>query len=318
MLLDDLESIYQQFIAVKGESDVSYAQLRERNQALETKVIELERAYAELEEAEKQLIHSERLAAMGQLAASIVHELNRPLAAIAGYVELLLLRSPLGDNDRRMLTVVQQQSESMTNLVREILSFSRKQVTPFDTIDVSQLLDSVISFLDRIQKDPSIIITKQLAPNLPPIRASAQQLQQVFINLIANAFDVLAGGGILSIETSCVDHTTLAGLSETLGGLSARPIPDLQPLNEKYTRFIAIRFQDTGPGIPPDIVGSIFQPFFTTKEAGKGTGLGLSICRTIIERHEGNIIVETSPGAGTVFTVLLPIQSAAGGDRPRE
>lgn len=314
-LLDDLEYIYQQFLLVKGESDVSYAQLRERNQALETRVVELKRAYAELEEAEKQLIHSERLAAMGQLAASIVHELNRPLAAISGYVELLLLRSPLNDNDRRMLTVVQQQSESMTNLVRDILSFSRKQEMPFDTVDVNLLLDSVITFLERIQKNRAIVISKHLDQTLSPIRASAQQLQQVFINLITNAFDALANGGVLSIETTIVDSTALVSLAEVEGNLSARPVTDVQALVEKYPRFISIRFQDTGSGIPPDILGSIFQPFFTTKEAGKGTGLGLSICRTIIERHEGTIVVTSTPGLGTAFTVLLPVASAAGGGR---
>lgn len=314
-LLNELEYIYQQFIGVTGEKDVSYAQLRERNQALEIKVAELQRAYAELEEAEKQLIHSERLAAMGQLAASIVHELNRPLAAIAGYVELLLLRSALSENDRRMLTVVQQQAESMTNLVREILSFSRKQVTPFEIVDVNQLLDDIISFLIRIQKNPSIITTKQLESGLPHIRASSQQLQQVFINLITNAFDALASGGILSIETSTIDSATLASLADTSDGLSMRPMTDVQALSEKYPRFITIRFQDTGSGIPSEILNSIFSPFFTTKEEGKGTGLGLSICRTIIERHEGNIIVTSTPGVGTVFLVVLPVHSTAGGGR---
>lgn len=308
-LLDELESIYQQFILLKGETDVSYAQLRARNQELENKVEELERAYAELEEAKNQLIHSERLAAMGQLAASIVHELSSPLTVIGGYIDVLLMRSVLNDQDRRILTIARHHSESMNKLVREILSFSHKQITPFGAVNVNELLDYVVMFLGNFLKKHTFTINKSLTPDLPLIVGSVQQIQQVFVNMITNAADAMDGKGTLVIETLSMSSKAVAELSKEPDASGVRSDGDMQTLCDKYAQFIAIRFQDDGPGIPPDTLVNIFNPFFTTKTADKGTGLGLSICRTIIERHDGNILVSSAIDKGAVFAVLLPVRS---------
>ena len=308
-LLDELESIYQQFIMLKGETDISYAQLRARNQELENKIEELERAYTELGEAENQLIHSERLAAMGQLAASIVHELSSPLTVINGYIDLLLIRSPLSNEERRILQIARQHAESMNKLVREILSFSHKQITPFGAVNVNELMDYVVAFLGKFLEKHTFTINKSLASDLPSIVGSAQQIQQVFVNMITNAADAMEGKGALSIETKSMDSAAVvefSNRSDVSGILSAG---DIQTLCGKYEQFVVIRFQDDGPGMPSETLVDIFSPFFTTKTADKGTGLGLSICRTIIERHDGNIMVSSVVDEGTVFTVLLPVRS---------
>lgn len=308
-LLDELEMVYQQFLNLKGETDISYTQLRARNQDLEQKVDELERINAELEEAENQLIHSERLAAMGQLAASIVHELSSPLTVITGYIELLIMRSSLNEQEMRLLKIAQQHAESMTHLVREILSFSHKQVVPFGIFDVNELVDYVVTFFGNLVKNHTFTIEKNLKPDLPHLIGSAQQIQQVFINMITNASDAMRGRGTQIIETEVLESSAVVGQSSGADVASARSQADVQTLCEKYPWFIAVRFKDNGPGIPPDILSSIFNPFFTTKPAGKGTGLGLSICRTIMERHDGNILVSSLVDHGATFTVLLPVRN---------
>ena len=148
-LLDELETIYQQFLALKDETGISYAQLRERNALLERKVVQLEEAETARENAENQLVHSERLAAMGQLAASIVHELSNPLTVISGYIEMLLMRPTVTGEESRLLNIAKQHSESMTHLVRDILSFSHKQASPFGIIDINETVRDVVSFSVR-------------------------------------------------------------------------------------------------------------------------------------------------------------------------
>jgi len=308
-LLDELETIYSQFLFLKDETDTSYGQLRERNLALEKKVRELEQTNAELEAAENQLIHSERLAAMGQLAASIVHELNNPLTVVTGYIDLLLKKSDSASNESRMLGIIKQHTEKMANLVRDILSFSRKQASPFGTVDINETVTHMVTFLDVLMKHRIVEINTSFGQNIPLILGNSQQLQQVFINLATNAGDAISGEGDLTITTECIDGRTVLEMSSEDRTASARPDSDIKAMCEQYERFVATRFIDDGPGIPADTIKVIFNPFFTTKPTGKGTGLGLSISRTIIERHNGNILVYSKPGEGTTFTVFLPVRS---------
>mgnify|MGYP002824098160 CR=1 FL=1 len=309
-LLNELETIYNQFLLLKDETDISYGQLRERNQALEKKVTELEQANAEKEEAENQLIHSERLAAMGQLAASIVHELSNPLTVISGYIELLIMRPNLTGEENRLLKIAKQHAETMTILVRDILSFSHKQASPFGIVNINEVADYVVTFLDTLMKKRTLTINKSFGRDLPFTTGSTQQIQQVFINLISNASDAMVGKGTLTIITDCMDGKSVLKMSAAERTASARSNTDVQAICEQYERFLAAHFIDDGPGIEAGILENLFNPFFTTKPAGKGTGLGLSISRTIIERHDGNIMVSSKPEEGTTFTVLLPVRSA--------
>lgn len=309
-LLDELETIYNQFLLLKRETDISYSQLRERNKSLERKVGELEEANRARENAENQLIHSERLAAMGQLAASIVHELSNPLTVISGYIELLLMRPSLTGEETRLLSVARQHSETMTNLVRDILSFSHKHSSPFGVVDINETVEYVVSFLETLMRKKTMSVKMSLGRNLPSTIGSVQQIQQVLINLITNASDAITDHGIMTIVTDQMDSAAVLDMLQDPKTQSARSESDVQSLCEEYASFLAAHCVDDGPGMTPEILENVFNPFFTTKPAGEGTGLGLSISRTIIERHNGNLMASSEEGQGTTFTVLLPIRSA--------
>jgi two-component system NtrC family sensor kinase len=309
-LLDELELIYNQFLLLKRETDVSYAQLRAQNEKLERKVQELQSAYAKLDAAQDQLIHSERLAAMGQLAASIVHELNNPLTVVMGYLDILgMPRHQLNDECRQVLSIIRKNTDMMMHLVREILNFSRKQMTPFGPVRVNELIEQVMAFLGNIFKKKLQILTRSLDPDLPVTLGSAQQIQQVFANILTNAYDAMPSKGTVVIETACVDAAAMMAEAEETHTRSAMPADYAMQQSRTYERFIRIRFMDDGPGIAPEVIENIFNPFFTTKPAGQGTGLGLSICRTIIERHQGNLLVSSQVDRGTCFAVFLPVRS---------
>ena len=308
-LLDELEKVYSQFLQLKTETDVSYAQLRNRNETLEQKIQELQRAYSDLESARNQLIHSERLAAMGQLAASIVHELNNPLMVVIGYVDLFLGKETgIDDEGRSYIRIVRNQAETIANLIHEILSFSRKQTAPFGPIDFNTLITVLADFLGNILRNRVTAIRLRLAPDLPAGYGAAQQAQQVLTNILTNAADALSIRGQVTIETAS------ASASEVLSTYYAEKV--FCAMGEDYVkaqttandRFIRIRCRDEGDGISPESLAQIFNPFFTTKPAGQGTGLGLSICRTIVERHHGVLLVSSEPGQGTTFTVFWPAQ----------
>lgn len=307
-LLDDLELIYSQFLALKSETDVSYAQLRDRNAALERKVRELQQAYAELEAAKDQLIHSERLAAMGQLAASIVHELNNPLMVVIGYVDLVLNQpDPWDAESRQHLQVARKQADAVTHLVQDILSFSRRQDTPFGQIDINECILSVTSFLSHILRRKIGSVPLALDPQLPRAHGDAQQIQQVFANILTNAADAMTSRGSVQVITECVAPDTLLQACRQSGVVLAMTGDQLQKISREHRRFIRIIFRDDGAGMTPEVMEHVFNPFFTTKRVGEGTGLGLSICRTIIERHRGLIAVASVPGAGTAFSIYLPV-----------
>ncbi|MBT5876280.1 MAG: hypothetical protein HOH43_22845 [Candidatus Latescibacteria bacterium] len=309
-LLDELETIYNQFLLLKRETDVSYSQLRDRNKSLERKVGELEEANRARENAENQLIHSERLAAMGQLAASIVHELSNPLTVISGYIELLLMRPSLTGEETRLLSVARQHSETMTNLVRDILSFSHKHSSPFGIVDTNETVEYVVSFLKTLMRKKTMSVKMSLGRDLPSTIGSVQQIQQVLINLITNASDAMTDHGNMTIVTDQMDGAQVLEMLQDPKTQSARSESDVQALCEEYESFLAVHCVDDGPGISPDILENVFNPFFTTKPAGEGTGLGLSISRTIIERHNGNLMASSEEGQGTTFSVLLPVRSA--------
>ena len=306
-LLDDLEVVYNQFILLKNETDVSYAQLRSRNKDLERNVEELGRAYNQLEATRDQLIHSERLAAMGQLAANIVHELNNPLMILIGYIDLtLMMKDQMPDDGNKYLNIARQQADSMNQLMQDILNFSKNQMTPFGAVQVNELITQLAVFLGSILRKNIKTDTQDLASDLAPVAGSAQQIQQIFTNILTNAADALTNKGTVRIKTKRCNSQDVRREMKEVHQHSALSEEEVEPFLRDDSPFVSIQFTDDGSGIPDEVVTNIFNPFFTTKPVDKGTGLGLSICRTIIERHRGNILVSCEIDHGTTFTVLLP------------
>jgi signal transduction histidine kinase len=238
---------------------------------------QLEEANLRLFEMQRQLTQLERLAAAGQLAAQFAHEVGTPLNLISGHVQLLRARA----KDGRVITrldVIAGQIERITNIVRSMLDSTRRPVPQLETVDVNSLLAQILDATQPTLASRNVELHTEMTEALPPIEADADQLQQVFINLINNSLDAMPLGGQLCVSTA---H----------GGDSVR-----------------IVLADSGLGIAKDEIELIFDPLFSTKQ-GRGTGLGLTIVKQIISEHGGNIEVESEPGRQTMFRITLPLHA---------
>jgi PAS domain S-box-containing protein len=239
-----------------------------------TEIRELERR-----RVEQQLFESEKLAAVGRLAASIAHEVNNPLEAIKNALYLMQTTSDI-DKSSRFLEIARKETERVSHIIRQMLGFARR-TGEVDWVDVNQLLEETLVLLEKKLKQQRIRATKNLDPALPQIRARADQLRQVFLNLILNAQQAIEGDGEIHISTARYDQA-------------------LQP-------SILVQLSDSGVGIPLDDIGRIFDPFFSTGK--KGTGLGLWVTQDIVRQHGGRIEVSSDVGRGTVFSIVLQVDS---------
>jgi len=239
-----------------------------------TEIRELERR-----RVEQQLFESEKLAAVGRLAASIAHEVNNPLEAIKNAL-YLMQTSPDYDQNSRFLEIARKETERVSHIIRQMLGFARRP-GEVDWVDVNELLEETVVLLEKKMRQQRIKITKQLDPLLPPIRARADQLRQVFLNLIINAQQAIEGEGEIRISTSRYEQA-------------------LQP-------SIIVQLSDSGVGIAADDLTRIFDPFFSTGK--KGTGLGLWVTQDIVRQHGGRIEVSSDIGRGTVFSIVLQVDS---------
>jgi PAS domain S-box-containing protein len=239
-----------------------------------TEIRELERR-----RVEQQLFESEKLAAVGRLAASIAHEVNNPLEAIKNALYLMQTGSDF-DQNSRFLEIARKETERVSHIIRQMLGFARRP-GEVDWVDVNQLLEETVVLLEKKMRQQRIGITKQLDPSLPRIRARADQLRQVFLNLIINAQQAIAGEGEIQISTARYEQA-------------------LQP-------SIIVQLSDSGVGIAEDDLARIFDPFFSTGK--KGTGLGLWVTQDIVRQHGGRIEVSSDIGSGTVFTIVLQVDS---------
>ena len=246
-------------------------------QQLEKSHRELQLSHQALEQAQFQLIRTEKLVALGELAAGIAHEINNPLGTITIYTHLLLKGLEKDDPRREDVELILSEANRTKEIVQGLLSFARETKLRPGPTNINELLEDVLGLLVNQSLFHNIKIKKSFFQNLPTIFADATQLKQVFLNIILNAAQAMEGKGNLVIST----------------------------IQEK--KQIKVKIQDTGPGIPPEIMGKLFNPFFTTKE--KGTGLGLAISYGIIERHSGKIDIETKLGNGSTFIVSLPISA---------
>jgi signal transduction histidine kinase len=232
----------------------------------------------ELRSAQEQLVHSTKMAAIGELAANVAHEVNNPLTSVLGYTTHLLKTLDLPESPKRVLRMMEQETLRVRKIIRNLLDFSRQKTSWMQPTDLRLPLKETAAFVLGAAESSSVKILEEYNSSPVLVYIDANEMKQVFINIINNALQAMPRGGDLRIRlTTDGDHEAL------------------------------IAFADTGIGISPENKKKIFEPFFSTKENGDGTGLGLSISYRIIQNHGGRIEVESEVGAGTVFKVFLPL-----------
>jgi two-component system NtrC family sensor kinase len=227
---------------------------------------------------EEQLQQREKLSSIGLLAAGVAHEVNTPLTGVSSYTQMLL--GMLGETDPKhaLLQKVRTQAERATNIVNNLLNFSRTgNATEFAELDIARVLDDTLQLLEPQLRRSQIELVRSYDPDVPRVFGNAGKLQQIFTNLILNARDAILDGGRITLETSMADDGSLV-----------------------------VGISDTGIGIAPENVAKIYDPFYTTKGVGRGTGLGLAVTYGIVQEHAGRISVDSTPGRGTTFHITLP------------
>lgn len=273
---------------------------------------ELRQAHAMLFEVQRQLSRTERLAMAGQLAAIVAHDIGTPLHSISGHVQLLLQEGGLDQEAVNRLKIIEAQIVRVVEILQALLTASSPVEPVFKPVDVHQLMKGLLDLMAPVLSRKGVAVSTAFDSHLPSVVGDAAQLQQVFLNLIANALDAMPEGGTLRVTTQRVasGQWSVAGEQQKAGSVTgdADDSPKTSPSSVEALAagFVEISVADTGWGIPPEHLDQIFEPFFTTKEIGKGTGLGLVICQRIVKAHGGRIEVESRVGAGTTFSIFLP------------
>jgi len=239
---------------------------------------------------EAELIRSERLASVGQLAAGVAHEVNNPLAGILIYIKLLLKKyeqNKLQTKETKdQLEKVSRETERCSRIIKNLLDFSRQTEVTLRQVNINKVVEATFSIVGHQISLENITLKKELCRYLPPISGDFDQLQQALMNIVLNAAQAMPDGGNLTVTTSVATGAKIG---------------------ESTRDAVRIDISDTGIGIPHENLDKLFTPFFTTKEKGKGVGLGLSVVHGIIERHHGKIEIESKPGSGTRFSIFLGI-----------
>jgi signal transduction histidine kinase len=249
------------------------------------------RLYRELEErieaqrlAEERLIRSAKMAAVGEMAAAVAHELNNPLTTVTGFTELILESISEDSPEYEDLSLVLKEAQRSRSVVRRLLDFSRQGEILHVESDINEIISAVLALVHHLAQTSDIEIRVEMWDDLPLISIDRNQIQQVFLNLIHNGIQAMPGGGELLIQT--------------------------QLARREDGEWIGVLFTDSGEGIKKENLDKIFEPFFTTKPSGEGTGLGLSVSYNIVSEHGGYIDVESREGKGAVFSVWLPVSGS--------
>jgi len=232
---------------------------------------------------ERQIIQSERLAAMGQMIGGFAHELNNPLTSILGMAELIQ-DGTVSEGARKQVTILHQQARRAAEIVQNLQYFARPPAPGRSQVNLNELVQRMLQLQTYPLRKSNITVDFLPEPTIPAVEADPNQLMQVFLNLLLNA-------------EQAIRETREKGTIRVRLGRGLPGNPD----------SVWVVFQDDGPGIAPENLAHIFDPFFTTKRPGRGTGLGLSICKTVMREHGGNIEAASAPGGGAVFTITLPV-----------
>ncbi len=249
-----------------------------------THVITIGEDITEWKAVQQQIAQAEKIGAIGQLAAGVMHEINNPLATIGACIEALTLRVPDLPQDARQgveeyLHIIEAELQRCESIVNGLLDFSRPKGRIKKPVQLNQIVEDALFLVKHHDRFRGLTLNRHLSEGLPSIEANAEQLIQVFLALMLNALDSMEKGGTLTVTTG---------------------------INPQRTDGVMVAFSDTGIGIGQADLAKIFEPFFTTKEPGRGTGLGLSICYGIVLEHGGRIQVDSTPGRGSTFRVILP------------
>jgi len=236
-------------------------------------------------------VQSEKLMALGEMAARIAHEIKNPLTAIGGFARRIASPKPGGGAPpvKRYAGIILNEVERLERIINETLYFSRERIPAFRPTDLNSEIRDVLSMFREELEEARISSVVDLPPDLPSITADPDQIRQVVWNLISNAIQAMGGSGILTVVTHPADP------AEGIG--------------------VVLEVSDTGGGIPRDMVHNIFNPFFTTK--AKGTGLGLPIVHAIVEKHGGTIHLDNREGVGVAFSIFFPLHPKEGGTGDR-
>ena len=280
--LDNLEIPLFRGSGTPGQFSISLSPMRDEQGEINSVVVVMT-DITDAASLQAKLMHTEKMAALGQLVSGVAHEVNNPLAAIVGFTDLLLENPAVPDDAKEELQVILQEAQRTRVIVQNLLSFARQMPAQREPAQINSILRQTLKLRAYDLENHGVELTEKYAVELPMVIGDPHQLQQVFLNILNNAYDA-------------VQEIRRTGKIE------------VQTLHRADK--IEIMFRDNGPGISQ--IDRIFDPFFTTKEVGKGTGLGLSICYGIIQAHRGEIIAKNNPdGDGSTFIVRLPIAEKA-------
>jgi len=276
---DEIGYLARRFEAMRQSIKQQMEKLTELNASLVERNVDLESALAQLRRAQEELVKSEKLAAAGKLTAQLSHEINNPIHNIRSCLETALKKTPDGLASRQFVQIAHDEILRIGKLVRQMLDFYRFGQIELHAVDLNAALVEVLESSQRRFEERRIEVARDLAQNLPAVRASRDQMKQVFLNLILNAIEAMPHGGKLETKS------------------------------RRENGCAQIEIRDTGCGIPPENLAKIFDTFFTTKRAVHGVGLGLSVCYNIVHQHGGTIEVKSEMGRGSAFTVKLPLEN---------
>jgi two-component system NtrC family sensor kinase len=288
---DEFGQLAASFNAMTVALRNSQLELQEWGRTLEQKV---EQRTRELQIAEAETAHGEKLASVGLLAAGIAHELNNPLTGVLTFSHLLRQKMPEGSQEAEDLDLVIRETKRCAATIRRLLDFAREKAPEKKFADLNQIIEDTARLVERPAHLNDVEIAMDLDRDLPRIWVDENLIKQVIMNMLVNAQQAIEGGGTITVRSRRVPEA----MSPEPG---AKPVP-----------VVEISIADTGSGIPEKNLQRIFDPFFTTKEVGKGTGLGLSVSHGIVKAHGGSIKVESTVGKGSIFRIYLPLEPVPG------
>src|SRR5690606_15596865 len=303
-LADAVNRMAERLIANQEQLGANIASLQETNR--------------QLTEARDELVRAEKMASVGRLGAGIAHEIGNPLGAVLGYLAVLGKRA--GPAEKELIEAAEAEARRIDRIVRSLLDYARPREARARPIAVGSIIEGTVDLLRTQGKLDPIEVTLDLAPELPAVVADQFQLEQVLVNLLLNAVDAMNGkaGAAITIRTRSGKHQPRpqprarrrddpphADYSHRRRFHQPARVPRDDPF-PPGGEIVEIAVSDNGPGIPPDLLGQVFEPFVTTKDPGKGTGLGLAVSARLIDAMGGTIRAESPAGGGATFTIVLP------------